>query len=249
MDNFQAYKDTLDNGYKYPLSNTIKITQNGTFTTQNYEPYIVFSNKNINDLSRFILSKYPKLKILIHNFANNFAPCDNKFGGNTQEEQLFRQTNLGLTLLDIPKLYPICLINPETKIASEINILYTPMISIFKDSNNNYLDKVNTVGVVTSAASAYPRSISIDYDIHKDDYYYPAEKKTMLDKIHLMLSTAEKNKYDVFITGAWGCGAFCNPTYGLAKLWRAAIRQHNVPCVIFAIPDKDLCEKFKKIIV
>ena len=67
-------------------------------------------------------------------------------------------------------------------------------------------------------------------------------------KIQMILSIA--GGYDIFITGAWGMGAFHNPEYGLISLWNEALvstkTKKQMTC-IFTIPNDDYTMKCFKL--
>jgi uncharacterized protein (TIGR02452 family) len=159
--------------------------------------------------------------ILLHNFANNYTPCDDCFMGNTQEEQIFRRSNIKdfLTI----DLYPI-------DITDKVRVV-RPGLIISKDI---LFDNDVKFDVATSAALIGPETIELSWP-HNNKYIYkrPEEENIMAQKIHMLLKEAEK--YDYFVTGAWGMGVFDNPEYGLLKIWNNLIPLYNVRA-IFAVP-------------
>lgn len=242
------YVDTMTRfqNFKKPTPKIIKIHQGTIRTNSSKEKQkeqqkeqltkVVFEEIDTLDCAQ----KYKGLKILVLNFANGMYPCKDTIKGDTQEEDLCIRTNLAVSLRR--EFYPL----GET-------IVYSTDITIIKDNKTTGYrilrpKEQQSIDVVTVEAISNPK---IRFEPNTKKFYYenPGDKDLTRAKIRTMLYVAEKKKYDLFITGAWGCGKFHNPRKEMCELWKEQIKCHNIPNIIFAIPDKKLLETFKSNII
>lgn len=162
-------------------------------------------------------------KVCCHNFANPYKPCWDIVTEMTQEEVLFRQTNISAGLKR--EYYPI-----------HDKIIYNSNVFIIKDydecTGRYHIRKdFKNIEMISSAAIHRPRLVNGKYK--KSDYEL-TEKL-----ISGTLYVAWANKVTHFITGAWGCGCFANPVGEVVKIWDSVLT-HQVevpPNIVFAIPD------------
>ena len=170
-------------------------------------------------------------KVVIHNFANPYKPCWGVVYDFTQEEIIFRQTNLAAGLSK--ELYPIT-----------NKVLYTENVTVFKDRigiKNKLFEmrqKPYTIDVVSSAALHSPILIRNKYQKCDRD----ATSKLVYNTL---MASSESKDVDIFITGAWGCGIFENPIEEMCEIWHNEIHRvsknkrfvSRVKKIVFAIPD------------
>jgi len=171
----------------------------------------------------------PNAKILFHNFANDFKPCAGSWKGNTQEEQLFQRTRIQESLTK--DLYPI---SPGIILTKNLEFegIYFDLASIAA------IDCPSTVKVIS-------RDMSKD-GLRYEDYQLESEVNETYSRIELLFKLA--GNYDIFITGAWGCGIFYNPYYGICKLFNKMLENTKIPQVIFCTYGKKEFEHFKSFI-
>ncbi len=203
---------------------------------QEHKQSSIILAKNDSLTTAGVVKKYNSdSKILVLNFANNDAFCDKKFLGSTQEEDIVRRTNLSEAMPN--NLYPISdpYENPTFLLSENIQVL--------EDKDNMPIDPF-TVDIISSAALKCPRYIVENYDCDRHDYKYEEDKIAMTKKIENIVATA--THYDAFITGAWGMGQFCNPYYGLIKIWNEVLGKYKVPLTFFVIPDDETRQYFHK---
>ena len=107
------------------------------------------------------------------------------------------------------------------------DIIYTPEVFVFKDDNNNLLDRKQwfTVDVISCAAP----------NIGK---HQKGERETVdvenieLEQIHKrraqrILDVAVRHHVDVVILGAFGCGAFGNPPEIVAAAYKSVLTEYE----------------------
>lgn len=177
-------------------------------------------------------------RIAVLNFANPVEPGGGvSWGAMAQEECLCRSSNL----------YP-CLAQKKVRqdyyqqhegalraIASD-RVVYVPDVTIFKSDDilpqNLSVEDWIQVDVLTCAAPFYPglpdRTDAYLLDLYKS-------------RIQNIFECAINNQADILILGAFGCGAFKNPSYLMAQAFCDTIREedylHAFSVIAFAIPE------------
>lgn len=166
----------------------------------------------------------------------DFASATNAGGGwktksktfvesGTQEESLCRRSNLGLLLEKLK--YPM----------SRDASYYVKNVIIERDKKGNKLNDVYKCAVIASEL----KSIAL----HKSEYL----QKRICD----LYEIAIKNKHDVIILGAWGCGAFGETDDDreiLAKEFKKALEKYDTKIKsVFALIKKDTVDIFKNILI
>lgn len=204
---------------------TLNVAETRLYNFTNYGPIDYKPNIEIIDMDTIsAMKKYKdeRLSVCIHNFANGELPCAHLVVGKSQEEVLFRTTTLSTCLT--MNFYPL-----------NSNVLLSKGVISF-NIDNDY--EKNYIFDVLSSATI------VDPFIFRNDYL-PKDKQILKQT---MLNTLEAVKnYDVFITGAWGCGLFNNPIYNMCQLWNECLQITGPKRVVFAIPDNKINE-FKKYI-
>lgn len=156
-----------------------------------------------------------KHKVAVLNMANQRYPGGGtKTGAMAQEEELCRRSDL-LDELEISDyedgMYPM----------SEIGAIYSSNIAIYRDTaNNNYewLDKPVYTNVLSVAAIRYPRLIHNKYLCDED-------AEVTMQKIRSCFDLAIMNGVTCLVLSALGCGAFRNPPYHIAHLFRSVLNE------------------------
>ncbi len=196
------------------------------------------------DTAIFIKKQNKSSSILIHNFAHNNTPCNGLWDSKSQENQIYRRTDIKESIAQ-HKLYPIQ--NSITKNSHgiySINMLVTQNCQIFRtDSGQNLKDSV-LVDIVSMPALIAPPERSLDiyttnqYEFNRTDYALHEDKEVMKQRIRFMLMYAMNESYDYFITGEWGIGTYLNPQWGMINLWNECITElpSNKLIIIFSIP-------------
>jgi uncharacterized protein (TIGR02452 family) len=168
----------------------------------------------------------------------NMASAKNAGGGvargtKSQEEDLFRCSNLHLTLDQ--KEYPL----------GEDEAFYSEDVMFIKDSEYKRLKIPVICDVVTIPAVNLNKNSY--YDENLKEWISKVEDKpleyedTMLNKIRLMLTLAIENHCDTIILGAWGCGVFKNHPKEVAEFFKKVLNEENYGVkferIVFAVID------------
>jgi len=153
---------------------------------------------------------------LVLNMANHrIAGGGVRNGARAQEECLFRRSNYYQTLT--PDLYPI----------EDDEMIYSPKVTVIKDREYNYCD-FWSCSCLAIAALRKKRFSS---------YYDDDDLVIMLSKVRAMFEAAIEYGHDSLVLGAFGCGAFHNPPYTVANIFKQVCAEylHCFKKIYFAV--------------
>lgn len=186
--------------------------------------------------------QYKGKKVAVLNFANNHSIGGAPFYAGAQEEYLCRCSTLlpCLEAMREPFYQKHIRQNREGEIGFMGNddLIYTPDVVVFKtDGIVNGLvlpemmpmEEWYKVNVITCAAPELQDEdeIPADYD------------EQLTSRIKKILDVAAKERNEVLILGAWGCGAFENPADIVARVFHKVLKNYDFELVEFAIGAKD----------
>ena len=190
--------------------------------------------------------KYLELRIAVHNFASATNPGGGvKYGSRAQEEALCRCSTL----------YPVLNTDANWKNFYSVNrerrnplhddaCIYTPEITVCKSDIDKPQrlprDKWDLVDVITIAAPNLrerPNNINnpgndIPVNISDDELFALHESR-----LRHMFTVVAHHGADIFVTGAFGCGAFQNNPEVVAQAYKKILAEFD-GCfkeVVFAI--------------
>lgn len=163
-------------------------------------------------------------KTAVLNFANPHYPGGGvKNGAMAQEECLCRSSNLYLCLnaKNVYEDYYLYNRNIKNRFFSD-RLIYTKNVTVFKDDsdvpqlmpNNDWFQ----VDVITCAAP---------YIANRKYTNKTALKELFKSRIKNIFESAIDNDVDVLVLGAFGCGAFKNPSAVVAKAFHEVIEEYN----------------------
>ncbi|MGO4291346.1 TIGR02452 family protein [Chitinophaga sp. RAB17] len=169
----------------------------------------------------------------------NFASAKNPGGGflggaQAQEEALSRASGLYACLkskqamYDINRAYHTCLYTD--------NMIYSPLVPVFRDDRDALLDQPYCVSVITAPA-ANAGAIRNNEAERLNEI-----AAVMLGRIEKLLSVAVVQKQTTLILGAWGCGVFRNSAEEVAQWFAHHLQENEVfknafANVVFAVYD------------
>jgi uncharacterized protein (TIGR02452 family) len=157
-------------------------------------------------------------------------------GARASEEELFRRTEYALFLEDRPGRPP--------EIAYPIPVdggIHSPEVSVFRAgrvTDYAFLDRPQAVSFLAVAAhSRPPLEPGPDGRLRLTAAYAESTKT----KIRVLFDLARDRGHDPVVASALGCGAFANPAWRVAALFREVLvdegRLRALRCVVFAIFD------------
>jgi len=188
------------------------------------------------DLTRAAASR----PICVLNMANaEHAGGGFHHGALAQEEALCYRTSLSFTLKY--RHYPI----PDEA------AIYSPNVLVIRNSikdGHQLLDlrtpaTLPVMSVVSAAAICRPRLIYTGLNSSSlRQYASAADKSLMEEKMRIILRTTIRNRHRQVVLGAFGCGAFGNPSEEVAAMWASVLQEQEFSGgwwedVVFAVLD------------
>ena len=164
-------------------------------------------------------------------------------GAGAQEENLFRRSNLFLSLFQFASYaseYGIKKHEKSYPLDRNTGGIYSADITVFRGSEKNgycLLKKPYTVSFVTVPAINRPELIEKNGEYFIADNLVDPTKK----KIRTILRIAGKYKHDCLVLGAFGCGAYANPPNHMAELFKEVFLEkefnNKFKSIVFSIFD------------
>jgi uncharacterized protein (TIGR02452 family) len=166
-------------------------------------------------------------------------------GGGAQEENIFRRSNLFVSLYqfaDQAAQYGIPRSNEHSyPLNRDTGGIYSPDVSVFRSSESS--GYALSKQPFKAAFITVPAINSPELVIGEDSLYRIAPHLTepTREKIRTILRIALNNGHECIVLGAFGCGAFRNPPGHMAQLFREVFNEdefsNSFRKVVFAIID------------
>lgn len=211
------------------------LTQKNNYKTK-------FSVVNADCLEIAEMLQKSGLNPCVLNLANRQNPGGGVLNGaGAQEENLFRRSNLFISLFQFARYaneYGIDRSSESYPLNRNTGGIYSEKVTVFRASEKNgyrYLKTPYQMAFVSVPAINRPELIK------KGDLYYLLEKyiEPTKEKIRTILRIAGKYQHDSLVLGAFGCGAFCNPPNHIAQLFKEVFMEdefvNTFNYVVFAI--------------
>jgi uncharacterized protein (TIGR02452 family) len=247
--NFEVMSDTQHRYETIPeLISAVKWSIENQFMVAEEENIVLPVTDNVD--TRYIVSgkrsfeaakEYKGKKVAVLNYANNVSIGGAPYSAGAQEESLCRCSTL-LPCLQAMK-EPFYMKHRKQARKKEMNfmgnddLIYTPNVVVFKSDlrtdpvypqmlSNEEWYKVN---VITCAAPVMIRVASLP-----DNY-----ETAIRSRIKRILDVAAKERNEVIILGAWGCGAFKNPIEIVARVFAELVKNYQFEIVEFALATRN----------
>ena len=222
-----AVKDSIARQYLVRHEDVIVHSPSSLSKTQ----YIVSPKRSLE-----AAGGYPGKKVAVLNFANNHDVGGAPFSSGAQEESICRCSTLYpcLQAMWVPfykkhqDLYNKGIIDH----VGNDDLIYTPDVVVFKtDERTDPVyprmmpqDRWFKVDIITCAAPEL-RNGPMPHDY----------ENIMKSRMRKILDVAAAENVEVLILGAWGCGAFMNPTDVVARLFHELLPDYDFETVEFAL--------------
>ena len=238
----QARKHTseMEEKYSSEIKNCIKNTVKylGNVSVDEYKPeYVVRSELwQLDSVSALFDESLKDKRVCVLNFASFKNPGGRFYDGSSaQEESLCHESFLYNVLKSFEKDYY------ENNRKDLNRGLYRNRALYSHDVIFMHNGKIRKADVLTCAAPNKSLMVKYNNFTNKDNSIV-LENRIMFIKQAIL----QKEKPDVFITGAWGCGVFKQSTEEVATLFC----KNNWPIkeVVYAIPDSITYKAFKRVI-
>lgn len=226
----------LQNAIRHSIDHQFMVAQEDVVelpAARPIETEVVISGKRSFEAAKGYAGK----KVAVLNFANNHSVGGAPFDAGAQEESLCRCSTLYPCLQAMGDAF----YHKHTRQFDEHEIgymgnddlIYTPEVVVFKtDERTDPIcpQMMNTedwykVDVITCAAPEMYRT-----DIRPTDY-----EAVITSRIKRILDVAARQGTEVLILGAWGCGAFRNPSDVVARVFRTLLQNYHFEIVEFAL--------------
>ena len=191
---------------------------------------------------------YKGKKTAVLNFANNHSVGGAPFSAGAQEESLCRCSTLYPCLQAMQeRFYNKHIEEYGKKVIDNMgsdDLIYTPDVVVFKTDERTdpvyprmmkYSDWYK-VDVITCAAP------ELRYRARKPRGY----EEMITRRIKKILDVAAKEKVEVLILGAWGCGAFGNDIAVVSKAFYSLLENYDFETVEFALGSTKFFDHFPK---
>lgn len=192
--------------------------------------------------------EYVGKKTAVLNFANNHSVGGAPFSAGAQEESLCRCSTIYPCLQAMyGQFYQKHIDEYERRQIDETgsdDLIYTPDVVVFKTDERTdpvyprmmkYSDWYK-VDIITCAAP------DLRYRARKPRSY----EEMITRRIKKILDVAAKEKAEVLILGAWGCGAFGNDIAVVSKAFYSLLESYNFETVEFALGSTKFFDHFQK---
>lgn len=180
---------------------------------------------------------YPNKKVAVLNFANNHSVGGAPFSAGAQEESLCRCSTLYPCLLalkhDFYDKHARLFEAQQLDFMGNDDLIYTPDVVVFKTDERAeiiypkmmYQKDWYKVDVITSAAPQLDgrHPVPADYE------------ERITSRIRKIVGVAAAQGVEVLILGAWGCGAFHNPSDVVARVFHNILNDYHFETVEFAL--------------
>jgi uncharacterized protein (TIGR02452 family) len=214
-----------------------RLTTQGSFNT-------TFSVINADCLEAAIVLLDCGLHPCVLNMASRQNPGGGVLNGaGAQEENLFRRTNLFVSLYQFAPYaadYGIARSKDSYPFDRNTGGIYSRNITVFRGSEKNgycLLQQPYKTSFVSVPALNHPELVK------KNGLYYIADAlvEPTKEKIRTILRISGKYRHDSLVLGAFGCGAFANPPNHMAQLFKEVFCEDEFngvfKSVVFAIFD------------
>ena len=214
-----------------------------------YRTAPIWNPKDSSELMKFYFENMTSTRAAMkHNAEENGRCCLLNFasftkpgggfltGAIAQEESLCRDSNLYNVLENFKNEYEFNKKHKNNGLYTNFAI-YSPNIIFVNPDDKNYIFEYD---VLTCAAPN--KKVYLETADEDTEYY-----SVLLDRIDFLLSVADENEVDTLVLGAFGCGVFGNKCEDVAKAFKKLLGRYNFKHIVFAIPDKDKLDRFKKI--
>ena len=201
--------------------------------------YIVSGKRSLHAAKGYV-GNYSKIAVL--NFANSHSPGGAPYSAGAQEESICRCSTLYPCIKALEhsfyKLHQEMFESHKIDCMGNDDLIYTPDVVVFKSdllTDTRYPelmaeDEWYKVDIITSAAPELMKMRSIPHNY----------EDIIASRIKKILDVAKMNGVEVLILGAWGCGAFKNPTAVVASVFRRLLRNYDFKVVEFALSSNDV---------
>lgn len=196
--------------------------------------------------------EYKGMKVCVHNFASATNPGGGVVNGaSAQEECICRCSTLYPNLTqeavcrDFYQQHKMLIKQGKMNAAYNDDCIFTPGVVVFKTDDDQYRlmaeDAWYRVDVITCAAPNLRNNPSNVMNpgsgANVSDLSVAQLRQLHKKRLQKILSIAKKEKEEVLILGAFGCGAFRNPAWVVSEAFHEVIQEflYDFQVIEFAV--------------
>ena len=196
---------------------------------QSKDTIIEVTNETTFGAASRLVNDENETNVICLNFASAKNPGGGFLGGSqAQEESLARSSGLYPCIEQIHDYYDYHRARKSCLYSDRM--IYSPNVPVFRDDNNELLNRIYTVSIMTAPAVNCTRVKQSD------------AVEAMRIRIEKLLTACAANGHDTLILGAWGCGVFRNDPNDIAELFREQLENMKFyrvfKRVVFAVLDR-----------
>ena len=165
--------------------------------------------------------------VLCLNFASARNPGGGFLGGaEAQEENLAKSSGLYPCIAQMSAMYEA---NRQMRSCFyHDDMIYSPLVPVFRDDQYQYLDQPCLVSMVTAPA------VNRGAVARNEPARLADVEAIMLQRIDKLLALARRHGHTAVVLGAWGCGVFANEPAEMAHWFARQLRDNPSYSGVFA---------------
>ena len=222
---------------QYLCKDQMNCTDDKTKRYENPAKIIVSKKRSLEAAGN---EEYRGMKVCVHNFASATKPGGGvETGASAQEECICRCSTLYANLStesmrrDFYQQHKMLIKQGKMDATYNDDCIFTPGVTVFKTDDDQYRLMEETawyrVDVITCAAPNLRENPSNAMNPHSgkrvSDLSVAQLKALHKKRLRKLLSIARKEKEEVLILGAFGCGAFRNPAWVVSEAFHEVVQE------------------------
>lgn len=179
----------------------------------------------VPDISVVNADSFEPATELVMNFANAYHPGGGYLrGAPAQEEALCRESTLYASISSRPARVMYETNRHTDNPLNSDYMLISPCVEVFRDGDNQLLEKPKTTAVLTIAAP----NIAYDHKIEKANLTQGEIDRYMVRRLYQFCMVCVEKGYKSLTLGAWGCGAFGHKPEKVAGYFEEVLFGYNM---------------------
>jgi|SRR6185437_1206714 len=218
------WKDTYRIVDHYPQEKSLKLDNVEFSESEDIDKKIikVFNEDTITTLLQVLKANFKPLVLIDANEMYSLESA--KHGVISTECDFYRFTNISAVVQE--SSYPL----------RDLEMIYCPKITIFKNIQNKMLPKHLQFSLVLSPPIKRPALISIKTENGMEDVYdHKSEEEKMQNKIENIFKLALNKGFNCLILTDFGCQTGSNPIKKVVEMFNQAIKKYPIKYVFFSI--------------
>lgn len=197
------------------------------------DPRIEITGESVQDAAL----RFRGRKVTVLNFASGVSPGGGVRTGSTAQEEILCLTSGLLHGLDAHEDYYLANQYGVAPRFCHDRMIWSEGVPLFRDGGFKLVEPMG-ISVITYPAPNLYRGVYADpMGFSEEQESATAAAECFYRRCRHVVRQASQSGAEVLILGAWGCGAYCNDPYTVAKQFKDALRTQSggIDTVVFAI--------------